>query len=73
MYYFGKILSKYGINFQNAIKQTDYDKGKMMIGFDFKDSNDNQCVAITKFKEGVLEIVNLPLISIEKLTDGTTD
>ncbi|SFE82519.1 ABC-type branched-chain amino acid transport system, substrate-binding protein [Thermoflexibacter ruber] len=73
MYYFGKILSKHGINFQNAIRQVDYDKGKMMIGFDFKDSNDNQCVAITKFKEGVLEIVNLPLISIEKLTDGTTD
>lgn len=73
MYYFGKILSKYGVNFQNAIRQVDYDKGKMMIGFDFKDSNDNQCVAITKFKEGVLEIVNLPLVSIEKLTDGTTD
>ncbi len=73
MYYFGKILSKYGINFQNTIKQVDYDKGKMMIGFDFKDSNDNQCVAITKFKEGALEVVNLPLVSIEKLTDGTTD
>jgi len=73
MYYFGKILSKYGINFQNAIKQIDYDKGKTMIGFDFKDSNDNQCVAITKFREGVLEVVNLPLVSIEKLTDGTTD
>jgi ABC-type branched-subunit amino acid transport system substrate-binding protein/predicted negative regulator of RcsB-dependent stress response len=73
MYYFGKILAKHGVNFQDVIKLQSYDRGKMMIGFDFTNSNDNQSIAISKFTDGVLEIVNIPIISIESLQDEDTD
>jgi hypothetical protein len=39
-----------------------------MAGFNFYNNNDNQCITITKFNDGELEVVNLPLMT-EILTD----
>ncbi len=69
LYYFGKQMATYGTNFQDALKRKNYEKGKLMSGFNFYNSNDNQCVTITRFNDGELEVINLPLMN-EILTDG---
>jgi hypothetical protein len=63
IYYFGKIIAKYGTNFQYAIKQKGYEKGRIMSGFNFYGSNDNLCITICKLSEGEVEVVNLPLMN----------
>ncbi len=68
MYYFGKILAKHGTNFQDALKLKNYEKGRTMAGFNFYNSNDNQCFTICKFNNGEFEVINIPLIE-EVLTD----
>ena len=67
-YYFGKILAQYGTNFQDALKLKNYEKGRTMAGFNFYNSNDNQCFTICKFNDGEFEVVNMPLAE-EVLTD----
>ncbi|TAH20809.1 MAG: outer membrane protein assembly factor BamD [Cytophagales bacterium] len=62
LYYFGKIMAKHGYNFQDALKQTNYEKGKTMAGFNFYNSNDNHCITICKFSDGDFEVINLPLM-----------
>lgn len=63
LYYFGKIMAKHGYNFQDALKQTNYEKGRTMAGFNFYNSNDNHCFTICRFSDGDFEVVNLPLIN----------
>jgi TolA-binding protein/ABC-type branched-subunit amino acid transport system substrate-binding protein len=67
-YYFGKLMATFGTNFQDVLKRKSYEKGKLMAGFNFYNNNDNQCITITKFNDGELEVVNLPLMT-EILTD----
>lgn len=62
IYYFGKMMSKYGTNFQDAIKRNGYEKGRITAGFNFYNSNDNLCITICKLNEGEFEVVNLPLM-----------
>jgi len=62
LYYFGKIMAKHGYNFQDALKQTNYEKGRTMAGFNFYNSNDNHCITICRFNDGDFEVINLPLM-----------
>ncbi len=58
MYYFGKMLAKYGIGFQKLIKNENYHRGLLFSGFNYQNSRDNQVVPIVKFINGDLKTVN---------------
>ena len=63
VYYFGKMIAKHGTNFQDALKRTGYEKGRIMSGFNFYGSNDNLTITICKLEEGEVIVTNLPLMN----------
>ncbi|WP_375562055.1 ABC transporter substrate-binding protein [Bernardetia sp. OM2101] len=58
LYFFGKTMYKYGINFENQLQQERFREGKVMIGQNYYGSNDNQLVPLLRFVNNRLEIVN---------------
>ncbi|MDW7690283.1 ABC transporter substrate-binding protein [Flammeovirgaceae bacterium SG7u.111] len=60
MYFFGKMLHKYGTGFYADLHTQKFVPGHILTGFDYEGGNDNQFVTILKFEEGLLKIVNYP-------------
>lgn len=58
LYFFGKTMHKYGVNFQNQLQKERFRDGKVMIGQNYYGSNDNQLVPLLRFVNNRLEIVN---------------
>ncbi len=58
LYFFGKTLHKYGVNFESQLKKERFREGKVMIGQNYYGSNDNQLVPLLRFVNNRLEIVN---------------
>ncbi|WP_291725770.1 ABC transporter substrate-binding protein [Bernardetia sp.] len=58
LYFFGKTMHKYGVNFQNQLQKERFRDGKVMIGQNYFGSNDNQLVPLLRFLNNRLEIVN---------------
>ncbi len=56
LYYFVKMLRKYGKNIQSGVSQNEKIDGLLLQGFDYTKGHDNQRLAIGVFKEGKLEI-----------------
>jgi len=59
-YYFASVLKEYGTKnpFQVFLKNDPAQKGKVVPGFDFQNSNDNQFVPILEYQNGQLELIN---------------
>jgi len=57
-YFFGKTMHKYGVNFENQLQRERFREGKVMIGQNYYNSNDNQLVPLLRFVNNRLEIVN---------------
>ncbi|AFM05543.1 amino acid/amide ABC transporter substrate-binding protein, HAAT family [Bernardetia litoralis DSM 6794] len=58
LYFFGKTMYKYGVNFENQLQKERFRDGKVMIGQNYYGSNDNQLVPLLRFVNNRLEIVN---------------
>ena len=58
LYFFGKTMHKYGVNFESQLKKERFREGKVMIGQNYYGSNDNQLVPLLRFVNNRLEIVN---------------
>ncbi|WP_338766833.1 ABC transporter substrate-binding protein [Bernardetia sp. ABR2-2B] len=58
LYFFGKTMYKYGINFESHLQKERFIDGKVMIGQNYYGSNDNQLVPLLRFVNNHLEIVN---------------
>ncbi len=58
LYFFGKTMYKYGVNFENQLQKERFREGKVMIGQNYYGSNDNQLVPLLRFVNNRLEIVN---------------
>lgn len=58
LYFFAKTMHKYGVNFQSQLQRERFRDGKVMIGQNYYDSNDNQLVPLLRFVNNRLEIVN---------------
>lgn len=58
LYFFGKTMYKYGINFESQLQKERFRDGKVMIGQNYYGSNDNQLVPLLRFVNNRLEIVN---------------
>jgi ABC-type branched-subunit amino acid transport system substrate-binding protein len=57
VYFFGKMLHKYGVNFQQFLAQESPAEGIMMPGFDFRNGRENIRAAICTFNGGVFQQV----------------
>lgn len=57
VYYFGKMLHKYGTNFQQFLSQEPPFEGLTMPGFDFRNGRENSRVAICAFQNGIFRQV----------------
>ena len=64
IHFLGKMLNEYGTHFQN-VADKGFMKGKLMYGFDFEGSQDNQSVPIVEFKGSELKLVNKEQAEIE--------
>ncbi|WP_448519191.1 ABC transporter substrate-binding protein [Rhodoflexus sp.] len=60
LYFFGKMLHKYGSNFQQHLSNEPVYEGLMMPGFDFRNGRENARVAICTFNNGIFEQVFPP-------------
>lgn len=58
LYFFGKTIYKYGVNFESQLQKERFRDGKVMIGQNYYGSNDNQLVPLLRFVNNKLEIVN---------------
>jgi hypothetical protein len=58
LYFFGKTMHKYGVNFQSQLQKERFREGKVMIGQNFYGANDNQLVPLLRFVNNRLKIVN---------------
>lgn len=58
MLFFGNTLHKYGNYFQQGFTKSQFEKGSIFTGHQYKNKNDNQFVPIVQFKGPVLEVVN---------------
>ena len=58
LYFFGKTMYKYGVNFESQLQKERFRDGKVMIGQNYYGSNDNQLVPLLRFVNNRLEIVN---------------
>jgi hypothetical protein len=58
MTYFGKLLGEHGTFFQQALHQRPPARGKILSGYNYQGSNDNQYVPLIKFQDGRLVLVN---------------
>lgn len=58
LYFFGKTMHKYGVNFESQLQKERFNDGKVMIGQNYYGSNDNQLVPLLRFVKNRLEIVN---------------
>lgn len=57
IYFFGKMMNKYGANFQQFLAQEPPAEGVMMPGFDFRNSRENVRAAICTFNSGIFQQV----------------
>ncbi|MCS6967081.1 MAG: ABC transporter substrate-binding protein [Cytophagales bacterium] len=57
LYFFGKMLHKYGPAFRQYLGQEPVYEGLILPGFDFRNGKENACLAICTFNNGVLEQV----------------
>jgi ABC-type branched-subunit amino acid transport system substrate-binding protein len=57
VYFFGKIIHKYGVNFQRFLVQEPPSEGLMMPGFDFRSGRENVRTAICTFNGGIFQQV----------------
>ncbi|MCS7020109.1 MAG: ABC transporter substrate-binding protein [Cytophagales bacterium] len=55
VYFFGKMLRRYGKELQSYLSQESAVSGKMMPGFDFSNGKENMRTAICTFNNGVLQ------------------
>ncbi|MFW5760372.1 MAG: tetratricopeptide repeat protein [Cyclobacteriaceae bacterium] len=58
--FFGQLLEEYGIYFQVKLKDAGFIPGKLMPGFRYNGSNDNQYLPIVRFVDADLINVNKP-------------
>ncbi len=58
LYFFGKTMYKYGVNFESQLQKERFRDGKVMIGQNYYESKDNQLVPLLRFVNNRLEIVN---------------
>ena len=56
LYYFAKMLRKYGKGIRKGVEQNEKIEGLLLQGFDYRNGQDNQRLAIGVFKDGKLEI-----------------
>ncbi len=56
LYYFAKMMRKYGKDIRKGVEKNEKIEGLLLQGFDYRNGNDNQRLAIGMFKDGKLEI-----------------
>lgn len=56
LYYFAKMMRKYGKDIRKGVEQNEKIEGLLLQGFDYRNGQDNQRLAIGVFKDGKLEI-----------------
>lgn len=59
LYYFAKMMRKYGKDIRKGVEQNEKIEGLLLQGFDYRNGHDNQRLAIGVFKDGKLEIAYL--------------
>lgn len=61
VYFFGKMLHKYGVQFRQQLSNEPPTDGLILPGFDFRDGKENARTAVCAFNNGVLQQV-FPLV-----------
>ncbi|GAB4333995.1 MAG: hypothetical protein OHK0038_10600 [Flammeovirgaceae bacterium] len=62
VYYFGKLMKKYGKGFPDKMKKELPTKGLLLGGYDYRNGNDNAFVPIVRFEKGELKWLNKYLL-----------
>ena len=58
MLFFGRLLKESGTGFGNALQSKTAAKGDIFAGYDFRQSQDNQYVPVTRFEKGDFVLAN---------------